>query len=390
MVVVSLFVNPAQFNDAGDLAAYPRDEERDAALAAEAGADLLFAPALDEVYPPGFATRSTSSGLTETLEGAHRGVEHFDGVTTVVTKLLNMVGPDVAFFGQKDAQQALVIRRLVRDLDLPVRIEVCPTVREPDGLALSSRNVHLAAPTASARSRCAARWRAAEASLAAGERDADVARARPRWPPCAAAASSPSTSRSSAPTTSRPVARVDGEVARRGRRQRGPHPPHRQHHPQRQREHLTHAAHDAQVQDPPRDGDRLRPALRRVDHDRPRPARGRRHPRARAGAVVDVDNGARFETYTIAGERGSGEMKVNGAAARLVHRGDTIIVISYAQYDEAELEHYEPRVVHVETAPTASSTSTRGGDPPQLRRQARSDARCPATSPSRPTPRACR
>jgi pantoate--beta-alanine ligase len=144
-VVVSLFVNPAQFNDADDLAAYPRDEARDAVLASEAGADLLFAPGPDEVYPPGFATEVRVSGaLTSRLEGEHRGVAHFHGVTTVVTKLLNMAQPDVAFFGQKDAQQALVIRRLVRDLDIPVRIEVLPTVREDDGLALSSRNVRLA------------------------------------------------------------------------------------------------------------------------------------------------------------------------------------------------------------------------------------------------------
>ena len=143
-VIVSLFVNPTQFNEAADLAAYPRDEERDAALAAEAGADLLFAPPLEEVYPPGFATQVRVGGpLTETLEGVHRGAEHFHGVTTVVTKLLNMTTPDIAFFGQKDAQQALVIRRLVTDLDLPVRIEVLPTVREEDGLALSSRNVRL-------------------------------------------------------------------------------------------------------------------------------------------------------------------------------------------------------------------------------------------------------
>ncbi len=143
VVVVSLFVNPAQFNEGSDLANYPRDEQRDAQLAAQAGADYLFAPAVDAVYPDGFSTSVSVDGLTETLEGAHRGRGHFDGVTTVVTKLLNMVGPDVAFFGQKDAQQALVVTKLVRDLDMPVRIEVCPTVREPDGLALSSRNVHL-------------------------------------------------------------------------------------------------------------------------------------------------------------------------------------------------------------------------------------------------------
>jgi pantoate--beta-alanine ligase len=143
VVVVSLFVNPAQFNDPADLERYPRDRERDEARAAELGVDHLFAPAVEEVYPSGFATTVSVAGITETLEGEHRGRAHFDGVTTVVTKLFNMVSPDVAYFGQKDAQQALVIRRLVRDLDMPVRIEVCPTVRDPDGLALSSRNAHL-------------------------------------------------------------------------------------------------------------------------------------------------------------------------------------------------------------------------------------------------------
>jgi pantoate--beta-alanine ligase len=177
VVVVSLFVNPAQFNEAGDLAAYPRAEDRDAALVAELGADLLFAPAREEVYPPGFATTVHVSGLTETLEGEHRGVSHFDGVATVVTKLLNMVGPDVAIFGQKDAQQALVIRALVRDLDLPVRIEVRPTVREADGLALSSRNVHLRGADRERALALRDALAAAEASLGAGERDADVLRA---------------------------------------------------------------------------------------------------------------------------------------------------------------------------------------------------------------------
>jgi pantoate--beta-alanine ligase len=177
VVVVSLFVNPAQFNEAGDLAAYPRAEDRDAALVAELGADLLFAPAREEVYPPGFATTVHVSGLTETLEGEHRGVSHFDGVATVVTKLLNMVGPDVAIFGQKDAQQALVIRALVRDLDLPVRIEVRPTIREADGLAPSSRNVHLRGADRERALALRDALAAAEASLGAGERDADVLRA---------------------------------------------------------------------------------------------------------------------------------------------------------------------------------------------------------------------
>jgi pantoate--beta-alanine ligase len=175
LVVVSLFVNPAQFDDASDLAAYPRDEQRDAGLAQEAGADLLFAPPVEEIYPHGFTTQVRVAGpLTETLEGAHRGAEHFHGVTTVVTKLLNMVGPDVAVFGQKDAQQALVIRRLAADLDLPTRIEVAPTVREGDGLALSSRNVRLDPADRRRAVALSAALRAAEAELAGGVTDAEA------------------------------------------------------------------------------------------------------------------------------------------------------------------------------------------------------------------------
>jgi pantoate--beta-alanine ligase len=171
LVVVSLFVNPAQFNEASDLDAYPRDEERDAHAAAQAGADLLFAPPIEEVYPPGFSTTVRVTGLTEHLEGEHRGTGHFEGVATVVCKLLNMAQPDAAYFGQKDAQQAAVIRRLVRDLDIPVRIAVCPTVRGPDGLALSSRNVHLKGAD---RERALALSKALEAAaeaVARGERD---------------------------------------------------------------------------------------------------------------------------------------------------------------------------------------------------------------------------
>jgi pantoate--beta-alanine ligase len=169
LVIVSLFVNPTQFNAQDDLAAYPRDEARDAALAEGAGADILFAPPVDEVYPDGFATTIHIAGLTEVLCGAYRGPAHFDGVATVVTKLFQMTAPDVAFFGQKDAQQVLVVRRLVRDLDIPVRIEACPTVREPDGLAMSSRNAYL---DADARQQAGAINRALEAAdraLADGE-----------------------------------------------------------------------------------------------------------------------------------------------------------------------------------------------------------------------------
>jgi pantoate--beta-alanine ligase len=145
VVVVSLFVNPAQFNESGDLEAYPRDEGRDAAQASELGVDVLFTPSAQEIYPSGFATSVSVAGVTEVLEGVQRGRAHFDGVTTVVTKLFNIVAPEVAYFGQKDAQQAVVITQLVRDLNMPVRVEVCETVREPDGLALSSRNVRLSA-----------------------------------------------------------------------------------------------------------------------------------------------------------------------------------------------------------------------------------------------------
>ena len=172
-VVVSLFVNPTQFNDPSDLAAYPRDEERDARLAGEAGADILFAPPPEIVYPPGFSTEVRVTGtLTETLEGEHRGPEHFHGVTTVVTKLLNMVQPQLAFFGQKDAQQALVIRKLVRDLDIDVQIEVVPTVREADGLALSSRNVRLHGDDRRRALALSRALQAAQQAAAAGERDA--------------------------------------------------------------------------------------------------------------------------------------------------------------------------------------------------------------------------
>jgi pantoate--beta-alanine ligase len=179
-VVVSLFVNPAQFNETADLHAYPRDEARDAALAAEAGADLLFAPALAEIYPEDFVTRIRVGSISEPLEGAHRGVEHFDGVATVVTKLFNIVAPDVAFFGQKDAQQALVIRRLVTDLDIPVRIEICPTVREPDGLALSSRNAHLSPVDRGRAPALRSALAAAEDTVARGERDASAVQAAAR------------------------------------------------------------------------------------------------------------------------------------------------------------------------------------------------------------------
>jgi pantoate--beta-alanine ligase len=172
VVVVSLFVNPAQFGPGEDLDSYPRDEEQDAALAEAEGVDLLWVPAPDEMYPAGFATAVEVGGdLTQVLEGdpAQRGPSHFRGVTTVVAKLFNAVQPDVAYFGRKDAQQALVIRRMTEDLDFPVEIRILPTVREDDGLALSSRNAYLS-PEERERAVAISRGlRAAERAAAAGE-----------------------------------------------------------------------------------------------------------------------------------------------------------------------------------------------------------------------------
>ncbi|MGB4892731.1 MAG: pantoate--beta-alanine ligase [Propionicimonas sp.] len=173
VVVVWLFVNPTQFNEKSDLAGYPRDEERDAALAAECGADILFAPSVAAVYPAGFATTVTVAGVADVLEGALRP-GHFAGVATVVAKMLNMVGPEVAFFGAKDAQQVAVVRRMVADLDIGTRIEVLPIVREADGLAMSSRNVRL---DPDERRRATALHRgltSARAAVTGGERDAAV------------------------------------------------------------------------------------------------------------------------------------------------------------------------------------------------------------------------
>jgi pantoate--beta-alanine ligase len=140
--VVSIFVNPRQFGDPADLEQYPRSEARDIALCTEEGVDLVFAPSVDEVYPPGFDTSVKVGAVAEPLEGAARP-GHFDGVATVVAILFDLVGAERAYFGQKDAQQLLVIRRMALDLALPTEVIGCPTVREPDGLAMSSRNVHL-------------------------------------------------------------------------------------------------------------------------------------------------------------------------------------------------------------------------------------------------------
>jgi pantoate--beta-alanine ligase len=178
VVVMTLFVNPAQFGPGEDLESYPRNRSADIELAEGAGVDVVYAPGAEEVYEDGFATWvEVQGGLTEVLDGApsRRGAGHFRAVATVVAKLLNSVQPDVAFFGQKDAQQAIVIRRMVRDLDFPVEIEVLPTVRETDGLAMSSRNAYLS-PEERRRAPALIRaLRAAETAAASGETRASVA-----------------------------------------------------------------------------------------------------------------------------------------------------------------------------------------------------------------------
>jgi pantoate--beta-alanine ligase len=141
-VVVSIFVNPTQFGPNEDLSAYPRDVERDLALLRQEKVDLVWLPEGEDLYPPGFQTWVTVEEATRRLEGAYRP-GHFRGVTTIVAKLFNCVQPDRAYFGQKDAQQSMVIRRMVQDLNFPIQVIICPTVREADGLALSSRNVYL-------------------------------------------------------------------------------------------------------------------------------------------------------------------------------------------------------------------------------------------------------
>jgi pantoate--beta-alanine ligase len=182
-VVMSLFLNPAQFGRGEDLESYPRDESRDLELAEGAAVDVVYAPPEGQVYPEGFATTvEVGGGLTDVLDGApaQRGPGHFRGVTTVVAKLLNTVGPDIAFFGQKDAQQAVVIRRMARDLDFPVEIQVLPTVREPDGLAMSSRNAYLG-PEDRQRAQALSRaLRAAESVAASGETRTEPALAAAR------------------------------------------------------------------------------------------------------------------------------------------------------------------------------------------------------------------
>jgi pantoate--beta-alanine ligase len=174
-VAVSIFVNPTQFGPREDFERYPRDAERDRRLLEKAGVDLLFAPPVEEMYPPGTDTVVEVGAVAEPLEGERRP-GHFRGVATVVAKLLGIVGPDRAWFGQKDAQQLAVIRRLVADLNLPVEVVAHPIVREPDGLAMSSRNAYLSAAERRAATVLFSALGAAETAWTAGERRGDMLR----------------------------------------------------------------------------------------------------------------------------------------------------------------------------------------------------------------------
>ena len=173
--VTTIFVNPRQFDDASDYTRYPRATEADLAVCAAEGVDIVWLPSVEEVYPPGFDTSVSVGAVAMPLEGAARP-GHFDGVATVVATLFALVGAEQAYFGQKDAQQVLVITRMAADLALPTRVIPCPTVREPDGLALSSRNVHLSAPERAAAPVLHRALSAARAAFEGGEREGEVLR----------------------------------------------------------------------------------------------------------------------------------------------------------------------------------------------------------------------
>jgi pantoate--beta-alanine ligase len=174
--VVTIFVNPRQFGDPSDLDQYPRNEARDIGICEAEGVDIVFAPQVEEIYPPGSDTTVSVGALARVLEGAARP-GHFDGVATVVAILFDLVGAERAYFGQKDAQQVLVIRRMAADLAIPIEVVGCPTVREPDGLALSSRNVHLTAPERAAAPVLRRAVLAARARWETGEHDGEALRA---------------------------------------------------------------------------------------------------------------------------------------------------------------------------------------------------------------------
>jgi pantoate--beta-alanine ligase len=208
-VVATIFVNPRQFNEAADLDTYPRDEEADLAIAGEAGADIVFIPTVEEVYPPGFQTTVRVEALTETLEGAARP-GHFEGVTTVVAILLCLAGAERAYFGQKDAQQLNVIRRMALDLGIATEIVACPILREPDGLAMSSRNARLTPEQRTAAPVLRRSLLAARTAYEGGERDGEALRARMREVLAGERLATPEYVSCTDPATLRELTRLEG------------------------------------------------------------------------------------------------------------------------------------------------------------------------------------
>lgn len=351
-VVVSVFVNPRQFNDPADLERYPRDLGGDRAKLADAGAELVYAPDVEEVYPDGFATRIEVGGPTSGLEGAARP-GHFDGVATVVAKLLLAVRPDRAVFGQKDAQQVAVIRRLMRDLHLDdIDLVVGPTVREETGLAMSSRNAQLDAEQLVAATALWRAIRAAEAVAAEGERDTARLRAAAeqallREPRCeleyveiVEPDSFSPRERLEEPSLLCVAARVgsvrliDNHPLTIPTLRRADVPP-------STRTMLKSKIHRATVTD----ADLNYVGSITVDSELLAAADIRPYEQVH---VVNIANGARFETYAIEGTPGTGTICLNGAAARLAQPGDRVIVLSYATFAEDHLAGYEPIVVHVD------------------------------------------
>jgi pantoate--beta-alanine ligase/L-aspartate-alpha-decarboxylase len=351
-VVVTLFVNPTQFAADEDLSRYPRDEARDLALAAQNGVDLVFAPDAAQVYPPGFATQITVSGPSAGFEGASRP-HHFAGVATVVAKLLLAVRPDRAVFGQKDAQQVAVVRRLMRDLHLDdIELVVAPITREPDGLAMSSRNAYLDPEDRAAAVALSRGLRAAAALVDEGERSAarieDAARAvivaEPRCALEYVAVVHPD--------TFEPLSVVDGDALLAVAARVGPvrlidnqplhHVP-EGYVPPRTRTMLKSKIHRATVTD----ANLNYVGSITVDRELLDAADIRPYEQV---VVLNINTGARFETYAIEGPSGRGDICLNGAAARLAQPGDLVIVITYAQYDEALLDEFAPNVVHVDAS----------------------------------------
>lgn len=365
-VVVTLFVNPTQFAPTEDLSRYPRDEDRDLGLAAGAGVDLVFAPGPEEVYPDGFGTAITVSGPSAGLEGAARP-EHFGGVATVVAKLLLMVRPDVAVFGQKDAQQVAVVRRLMTDLHLDdIALVVGPTVREADGLAMSSRNAYLEPGDRAAATALSRALRAAEALAIEGERDCarleEAARAVIAAEPRCALDYATIVDRD----TFQPLTTLEGDAllaiaARVG--------------PVRLIDNTPLPTHSRRADVPPRTRTMLKSKIHRatvtdanlnyvgsitVDTDLLEAADILPYEQV---FVLNINTGARFETYAIEGPAGKGDICLNGAAARLAQPGDLVIVLTYAQYDEAEARGFEPTVVHVDASNRQVELEAPGGVP---------------------------